>query len=688
MYDSLDPSSSSSSSCSSLLTVDVFDRIQRRAYAELSTDIFYRFLQSPHVQKYVEEKKYNLRGDNRRTNSEKKEDTSRRTPTTRTKRVNLNYLSEPHESSDSNSIDESLQPIHTVKFLPLSRKEESSASSLSSGISSPFSSPNKCSSRSFSLRDSSTSMIQTLSTPTSIISATRPSTRSPPIITPSESISLSPVGRPYALSVGNSSFVPLRSPPLLLSPPSSHLSPPAVTLSPSLHSEIHPPVMQKSTTSHTLKRNSSSKFTGLTARRRSFIENFSKVEKVEKESLALSHISPTLLIPPSQAKEKECALFLSEKNHLLARAMLAEIHSLTLTAANRELETFQTKYDSLCRDLLRLHNQPVSIFLASLPSELIQSQNLSAVMRERSVSVLILQYIWNSLDVTPLTSPLHKLVQSISSSQLKHLIKNLSTSSSKHEKLKHTVLSALRKSLVPHLVPSIISLLCYQCTRLVDQNEKLVGKECGCNSSRWAVGALIFLRFLIPSITSLISNPECSEIQKKVAVLISRFLMKLNCDSAFSEYPSSLLNEILLESSETFNEFCDGVVALGKDYAHVSPSTLFCVEIPHDEHPSYSPLYDFISNHRFMVLHKCGEIHEKDFQYSKIFKNYSSYDFENGESLTSNETLLSHLKESLSAMDSSSILPFLKPVHTISAPLATHKHIPHHAHMHLSLLDD
>jgi hypothetical protein len=40
----------------STLPKDVFDRIQRRVYAELSTDVFYRFLSSEHYARYVEDR--------------------------------------------------------------------------------------------------------------------------------------------------------------------------------------------------------------------------------------------------------------------------------------------------------------------------------------------------------------------------------------------------------------------------------------------------------------------------------------------------------------------------------------------------------------------------------------------------------------------------------------------------------
>ena len=45
-----------SSSPPSVLPRDVFDRIQRRVYAELSTDLFYRFLRSEHFARYLEDK--------------------------------------------------------------------------------------------------------------------------------------------------------------------------------------------------------------------------------------------------------------------------------------------------------------------------------------------------------------------------------------------------------------------------------------------------------------------------------------------------------------------------------------------------------------------------------------------------------------------------------------------------------
>jgi len=41
---------------SGVIPKDVFDRIQRRVYAELSTELFYRFLRSEHFARYLEDK--------------------------------------------------------------------------------------------------------------------------------------------------------------------------------------------------------------------------------------------------------------------------------------------------------------------------------------------------------------------------------------------------------------------------------------------------------------------------------------------------------------------------------------------------------------------------------------------------------------------------------------------------------
>ncbi len=221
--------------------------------------------------------------------------------------------------------------------------------------------------------------------------------------------------------------------------------------------------------------------------------------------------------------------------------------------------------------LLRLHADPCQIFLSCFSIEMFEVQNLAAVMRESSVSVRVLQFIWRSFDFSPLVSPFQKFISRLTASKLKLLTENseVTSSSSKwdpanrREALKTQLLTALRESFRAKNVPKLICVLCHKCAELVRSNARFSQEEIPVSVLHWAVGALIFLRFLIPSITAIASERNATEPERKGAILIGRLLMKICAGSEFREYPSSLLSEVLEMSSKLFSNFCDDVALIG-----------------------------------------------------------------------------------------------------------------------------
>jgi hypothetical protein len=78
--------------------------------------------------------------------------------------------------------------------------------------------------------------------------------------------------------------------------------------------------------------------------------------------------------------------------------------------------------ENLIRTLLQLHSFPDHFFLSSLSIELENEKNLSAVMRERTVSVRVLQYIWSTLKTRKILRPYHSFIKKLKPDSLKKLM--------------------------------------------------------------------------------------------------------------------------------------------------------------------------------------------------------------------------------------------------------------------------
>ncbi len=266
---------------------------------------------------------------------------------------------------------------------------------------------------------------------------------------------------------------------------------------------------------------------------------------------------------------------LREQNHVLTRVILQEILSLsdrvTLTRDNL------SKIESLGTTLLSLHGDMEQLFLSSFATEMVSVKNLAAVMRERSVSVRVLQEIWKSHNLSEILLPVFSFISSLSLSRLATLTAPFSsaTSSARREKMKKKLVHSTLSLLSPDLVPLTISILAHWCVEIAYSCDDLELEDSERDKSKinqWAVGALIFLRFYIPPITSLAVSSSSSDVEKKGAILMGRYLMKLCCKSRFSEYPNSLLNEVIDEliAAGTFDKYCDDVVTIGSENEHLS----------------------------------------------------------------------------------------------------------------------
>jgi hypothetical protein len=243
---------------------------------------------------------------------------------------------------------------------------------------------------------------------------------------------------------------------------------------------------------------------------------------------------------------------LREYNSLLTRAVIREVNSLIESGQVGQVDT----YEDLITIMIRLHGDPIALFLSSFAVELTEVRNLGSLMRERSVAVRVLQHIWQSFDLQEIVSNLLRFVGRFTIAKLK--VFNEGGSQKEKDKLKAKMRNCISKLFTIEKIPVIIRTVCAYCACLVEAHH-MIEKE---DIVQWVVGSLIFLRFIIPSVTSLATDVNSSDPVKKGAVLMGRFLMKLCCKTQFGE-SQAFLNELLSEFAPLFDGFCEYVVASG-----------------------------------------------------------------------------------------------------------------------------
>jgi hypothetical protein len=137
--------------------------------------------------------------------------------------------------------------------------------------------------------------------------------------------------------------------------------------------------------------------------------------------------------------------------------------------------------------------------------------------------------------------------------------------------------------------------------------------------SRWAVGALIFLRFLIPAVTDVASGTSGAyEREKKGAVLMGRFLMKLCCKSKFGEHSSCLLNDVLDDAADMFDRFCHDVAMIGQEYSHITFPDLITFESAEDIQKEKAELCEFLEVCGLNIQENCHEIIRNEINIDEI----------------------------------------------------------------------
>lgn len=115
------------------------------------------------------------------------------------------------------------------------------------------------------------------------------------------------------------------------------------------------------------------------------------------------------------------ASLLRERDSILARAFVRYLNKCHLSCEQKDVAT-KKKISSLLQLILSLHGDPPALLLAFLRDEVDEQRNLSAVMRERSQSVSILQSIWQNFEICDISCHLDGFIQNLSPSKMKWLL--------------------------------------------------------------------------------------------------------------------------------------------------------------------------------------------------------------------------------------------------------------------------
>jgi hypothetical protein len=258
----------------------------------------------------------------------------------------------------------------------------------------------------------------------------------------------------------------------------------------------------------------------------------------------------------------------------------------------------------ICTTLLIYHSSPMSLFLSCFVSEITHTRLLAAVMRERTIAVRVLQFIWQTFDFALIFKPFYDFTRHLSPSKISLLTNTLTTPPPKQTqqylKFKSKFLSKIKTLLHPSSVPLAISVLISHCVHLIHSHPTIETEEH--NILQWAVGCFIFLRCLVPYIISLSTHPNTPNNEKQALVLIGRFLMRLSSGSEFST--PCLLNDLLRECKEIYTQYCYEIECIGQSHSLSS----FTFLITGKDEANAFDLYDFLSTFRIQIGMKCAEL--------------------------------------------------------------------------------
>ncbi len=260
-----------------------------------------------------------------------------------------------------------------------------------------------------------------------------------------------------------------------------------------------------------------------------------------------------------------------------------------------------------------MHGDPVNLFLFYLAEEIDKVKNLPTLMREQSLSVRVLQFVWNAYDEGVTLGPFVKYLRSLSDRHVA-ILKDQQKDEKKRKAFKEKALSHIRTLFSASSLPLPICVLCYRthlliCSKVSDMD--LGGVQ---DLSHWTVSSLIFLRFLVPSIAQFGSDGSFSEGSKKASIEMGRVIMKLCCGLRFKSAEFS--NELLDEMTPMFAEFCRDILAIGESAANAD-IVICSKDLSDDEEwqrtkEDRKALYEFLCTYGIFIPRTCRRMLEKD----------------------------------------------------------------------------
>ena len=306
---------------------------------------------------------------------------------------------------------------------------------------------------------------------------------------------------------------------------------------------------------------------------------------------------------PSNFECENVGLILQKHDHILLRLFI-----LTIISLDSPVE----KKDMMVASLFEMHRQPQKVFQRFFLEELKNKKEVAVVMREMSLSVMVLKYLLIPFrdEGRPVLSPLVKFGLRLSKKK-KEMLMGLDQNSqgvlsSTTVKLKSKLKSAI-SFLFRSEIPNGLCVLCYKCVEMIRTNEEVQRVE-GTPLSHWAVNSVLFLRFLIPMVTTR-SLSEVESEKKEGLMLMSRLLMKLSSKSLFSGAGGGtcVFNEVVEESFGLYDQFCDEVVLKGKELSLQGEEVWDDVGMEVDSGCGREGLQELMERQRFSLLNVIQE---------------------------------------------------------------------------------
>ena len=191
-------------------------------------------------------------------------------------------------------------------------------------------------------------------------------------------------------------------------------------------------------------------------------------------------------------------------------------------------------------------------------------KHLTSLMRERSLCVRILQYLWSLFPISPAILKFIRFVENMKDTSLKLLLRPPVPGSSTSEKIRRKFLALLSEVLSFQSIPPFLCNLCTCSTEKIQANND-ARYDPDISLIHWTVGAFFFLRYLIPLVTARVAQSGIPDSQKKGLILIGRFLMKLSSRSEFPEPANQPLNDLIIDCFPILDKLCEDTFRIGVD---------------------------------------------------------------------------------------------------------------------------